>query len=96
MSIIDLSLLPAPAVIEEIYANGVEDPISGADAREQAIIDYSVKLTRDHANLTAADLTPLRDAGLTDLEILDVTHAAAMFAWANRLMLTLGEPYYPA
>jgi uncharacterized peroxidase-related enzyme len=84
-----------PTVIEEIYANGVEGPTPGADAREQAIIDYSVKLTRDHANLTAADLTPLRDAGLTDLEILDVTHAAAMFAWANRLMLTLGEAEHP-
>lgn len=84
-----------PAVIEEIYANGVEAPIATADAREQAIIDYSVKLTRDHVGLTAADLQPLRDAGLSDLEILDVTHSAAMFAWANRLMLTLGEPEEP-
>jgi alkylhydroperoxidase family enzyme len=30
-------------------------------------------------------------AGLSDLEILDITHATAMFAWANRLMQTLGE-----
>jgi uncharacterized peroxidase-related enzyme len=85
-----------PAVMEEIYANGIEAPIPSADAREQAIIDFSVRLTRDHANLTAEDLKPLRDAGLSDLEILDVTHAAAMFAWANRLMLTLGEAAYPA
>ena len=81
-----------PAVIEEIYAAGVDAPIEAADAREQAIIDFSAKLTRDHAAMTAADLAPLRAAGFSDLEILDVTQAAAMFAWANRLMLTLGEP----
>ena len=81
-----------PAVIEEIYADGVDLPIPAADAREQAIIDYSAKLTRHHNEMTAADLLPLREAGLSDLEILDVTQAAAMFAWANRLMLTLGEP----
>jgi uncharacterized peroxidase-related enzyme len=81
-----------PEVIEGIYADGVDAPVTNADAREQAIIDYSAKLTRAHYDMTAADLQPLRDAGLTDIEILDVTHAAAMFAWANRLMLTLGEP----
>ena len=37
----------------------------------------------------------LRELGLHDLEILDVAQAGAFFAWANRLMLTLGEPYYP-
>ncbi|MCC6704524.1 MAG: peroxidase-related enzyme [Thermomicrobiales bacterium] len=81
-----------PAVIEEIYAEGVDTPIAAADVREQVIINFSAKLTRDHSAMTAADLAPLRAAGLTDLEILDVTQAAAMFAWANRLMLTLGEP----
>jgi alkylhydroperoxidase family enzyme len=29
--------------------------------------------------------------GLSDRDILDVTHATAMSAWANRLMQTLGE-----
>jgi len=27
---------------------------------------------------------------------LDISQAAAFFSWANRLMLTLGEPYYAA
>jgi len=84
-----------PEVIEEIYAKGVDTPIASASPREQAIIDFSAKLTREHADLTPADLEPLRAAGLSDLEILDVTHSAAMFAWANRLMLTLGEPELP-
>jgi alkylhydroperoxidase family enzyme len=29
------------------------------------------------------------------LELLDVIQASSFFAWANRLMLTLGEPYLP-
>ena len=38
----------------------------------------------------------LREVGLSDDEISDVAHAAAFFSWANRLMLTLGEPVVPA
>jgi alkylhydroperoxidase family enzyme len=33
---------------------------------------------------------------LSDAEILDLIHAIAIFAWANRLMLNLGEPVFPA
>jgi hypothetical protein len=33
-----------------------------------------------------------RAAGLTDAETLDLVHAVALFAWANRLMLNLGDP----
>jgi len=64
-------------------------------AVERAIIDYSAKLTRDPAGMTAADLQPLRDAGLTDAQILDINNAAAVFAWANRLMQTIGETAPP-
>jgi alkylhydroperoxidase family enzyme len=42
--------------------------------------------------LNGEELLPLRQNGLSDLEILDLIHAVAMFAWANRLMQTLGEP----
>ena len=34
----------------------------------------------------------LRSAGLDDPEIVDVINGAAFFNWANRLMLSLGEP----
>jgi len=66
------------------------------DPRRKAILDYAVKLTRDPAAISAADAAPLRAQGSSDLEILDLTHAIAMFAWANRLMQTLGEPTAPA
>ena len=82
-------LAKAPEVVQRIYAEGVETPL---DPRQRAVVDYAAKLTRDPASLGPDDLLPLREAGLSDLEILDLTNAVAMFAWANRLMLTLGEP----
>lgn len=80
-------------VIERLLADGTD--IELEDPRERAIVEFSVRLTRDPANLTGADIQPLRDAGMSDLEIYDVAQAAAMFAWANRLMQTLGEGVYP-
>ena len=82
-----------PEVMERIQADGVD---AALEPRLKAILDYSAKLTRDPAAITSADAAPLRAQGLGDLEILDLTHAVAMFAWANRLMQTLGEPTTPA
>ena len=45
--------------------------------------------------MTVADLKPLRAVGMDDLDIFDLTNAVAMFANANRLMQTLGEPVMP-
>lgn len=86
-------LTKEPAVMERIQRDGVEAQL---DPRRKAILDYSAKLTRDPAAITTEDAAPLRAQGLTDLEILDLTHAVAMFAWANRLMQTLGAPADPA
>jgi len=82
-----------PDVMERIQADGIEADL---DPRLKAIVDYAAKLTRDPASITPADAAPLRAQSLGDLEILDLTHAVAMFAWANRLMQTLGEAAAPA
>jgi uncharacterized peroxidase-related enzyme len=82
-------LTKEPEVMQRIQRDGVE---AALDPRRKAILDYAAKLTRDPAAIGPADAEPLRVQGLTDLEILDLTHAVAMFAWANRLMQTLGEP----
>ena len=37
-------------------------------------------------------LSALVPAGLDDLAIADLIQSAAFFNWANRLMLSLGEP----
>ena len=80
-------------LMERLLAEGVTTELP---ERERAIVDYAAKLTNDPERLTGDDIAPLRAAGLSDQEILDATHAAALFAWANRLMLTLGEPVVPA
>lgn len=82
-----------PEVIQRIFDQGVEAEL---EPRERAIVDYSVALTRVPDQISAADLAPLRAAGLSDQEILDLTHVVAMFAWANRLLETLGEVQLPA
>lgn len=76
-------------VMQRLVEEGVETELP---PRERAIVDFAVKLTRSPSALTATDLAPLRHLGLNDQEILDLTHVIAMFAWANRLMQTLGEP----
>ena len=79
--------------MQRILDDGVDTPLR---ERERAIVDVSVKLTEDPADFTSADLQPLRDLGFSDLEILDITNGAAIFAWANRLLQTLGESKQPA
>lgn len=84
-----IQLTKRPDIMQRLVAEGVETDLP---PRERAIVDFAVKLTRSPSALTAADLAPLRHLGLNDQEILDLTHVIAMFAWANRLMQTLGEP----
>jgi uncharacterized peroxidase-related enzyme len=62
--------------------------------RWQAVVELAVELARTPSTATEAHVARLREVGLADLEILDVAQAASFFSWANRLMLTLGEPYY--
>ncbi|QTF08684.1 alkylhydroperoxidase domain protein [Brenneria izadpanahii] len=64
--------------------------------RWQAIIAFAARLSSTPAQVNAHDLARLREHGLNTLEILDLVQSAAFFAWANRLMLTLGEPFWPA
>jgi uncharacterized peroxidase-related enzyme len=78
-------------VIAQVFA----DPHSaGTTARERAIVRFSVRLTALPDQVCGADVAELRAAGLRDDEILDLSHAVAIFGWANRLMLNLGEPIF--
>ncbi|MEM9064869.1 MAG: peroxidase-related enzyme [Planctomycetota bacterium] len=58
--------------------------------RERAMVDYAVKLTRTPAEITAADVDALRDAGLTDREVLDLAQVVGYFCYGNRIVLGLG------
>ncbi len=66
------------------------------DARWLAIIDLAASLSATPPTPRLTQLDTLRDLGLSELELLDLVQSTAFFAWANRLMLTLGEPFVPA
>ncbi len=87
-----VELTKQPEIIRALYEQGVGTPL---EPRLRAVVDYAAKLTREPATMTLADLAPLRAVGMDDLEIHDLTNAVAMFANANRLMQTLGEPVLP-
>ena len=73
-----------------------EEPrTAGTNEREKAIVQFSIELTKRPETVSASSIQRLKDAGLTDAEILDLIHSVAIFAWANRLMLNLGEPVFP-
>lgn len=71
------------------------DLAAGQDARWQTIITFAARLSTTPSQTNAQDLARLREQGLDTLEILDLIQSTAFFAWANRLMLTLGEPFWP-
>ena len=82
---------------QDVIAQVFADPATaGTTERERAIVAFSIELTLHPADIPNASLQRLADAGLSDAEILDLIHAIAIFAWANRLMLNLGEPVFPA
>ncbi|MCW8087169.1 CMD domain-containing protein [Sabulicella glaciei] len=78
-----------PEVMERILREGVSTDMP---PRLRAIVDFAVRLSAAPAAATQEDIAALREQGLADAEILDIAAAVAMFAWANRLMQTLGEP----
>lgn len=63
--------------------------------RERALLAYADKLTRTPAAMVEPDLTPLRDAGLSDKAILEANLVVAYFAYANRIADGLGVALEP-
>ena len=81
------------ADIQRLLDEGTDVDI---DPRWNAIVAASVTLTETPISFGVEQVGALREAGLDDLEIVDVINGAAFFNWANRLMLSLGEPTPPA
>jgi alkylhydroperoxidase domain protein len=65
------------------------------DPRWDAVVAASAAITATPSTFGASHIAALRAAGLDDAEIVDVINAASFFNWANRLMLSLGEPKGP-
>jgi alkylhydroperoxidase domain protein len=78
--------------VEKLLAEGVSARL---DERWNAIVAASVALTAIPIDFGPEHVDRLRKAGLDELAIVDVINAASFFNWANRLMLSLGEPALP-
>ncbi len=89
-------VLAAPVPRAEGWAPGDLSALSaGQDGRWAAIVDFTAALSASPSRATAAQVARLRGLGLEPLELVDLVASVAFFSWANRLMLTLGEPYLP-
>lgn len=76
-------------------ASDVTALAAGQDDRWTVLIETAARLAARVPAFAAEDAERLRGIGLTDLEMVDHIASTAFFVWANRLMLTLGEPYWP-
>lgn len=68
----------------------------GQSPRWAAEIAFAASLSVTPPAASLNQLQALRDQGLDTLALLDLIQSTAFFAWANRLMLTLGEPFLPS
>ena len=80
----------------DAVALGTDPRAEGQDERWAAIGRFAARLSELTPTASLADLDALREIGLTPDEISDAVFSTAFFAWANRLMLSLGEPAVPS
>lgn len=82
------------ADVQRLLDEGVDAELG--DETWNAVVAASVALADTPLAFGESDIARLRAAKLDDVEIVDVIGGAAFFNWANRLMLSLGEPEVPA
>jgi alkylhydroperoxidase domain protein len=75
--------------VQRLLDNGVEVDLGD---RWNTLVAASVALTETPSAFGSEQIADLKEAGLDDLAIADLIQSAAFFNWANRLMLSLGEP----
>jgi uncharacterized peroxidase-related enzyme len=66
------------------------ETVTIGDPAADAAIAYARKLVTDPRHIEAADVTALRDAGWTDLDILDINNISAYYCYINRVAAGLG------
>jgi uncharacterized peroxidase-related enzyme len=83
---------------EELVIHMKEDYTKAPVENKQiAMLDYSVKLTKEPNKVSDEDVAKLKNVGLTDREILDICQVTAYFNFVNRMAEGLGvelEPEY--
>ena len=59
--------------------------VAPLDARQRAMLDFALQLTRASAEVEEADRQALRDVGFSDRDIWDIANVAAFFNMTNRV-----------
>lgn len=77
------------SVTDQLFFEGEKAKL---DPKNQAIFDFSRKLSQFPPQVTTSDAQNLHDQGLNKEEAVDLVLSTAMFGWANRLMHVLGDP----
>lgn len=82
---------------ETDIVNLLDDGVNATfSPRNAAIVATAVALTESPANFGPENIETLLSQGFETEEIVDLVQASAFFNWANRLMLSLGEPRFEA
>jgi uncharacterized peroxidase-related enzyme len=69
---------------------------AGLAAREVALLDFAVKLTRSPSCIGRQDLDALRVHGFTDEQLVDAVHCIGYFNFINRVLDGLGVDPEPS
>ncbi|MEC8039664.1 MAG: peroxidase-related enzyme [Pseudomonadota bacterium] len=63
--------------------------VANLHARERAMLDFSVQLTKASATIEESDRQALRDVGFTERDIWDIANTAAFYNMTNRVASSL-------
>ncbi len=69
---------------------------AGLTAREVALLDFAVKLTKSPSGVERQDLDALRVHGFTDEQLVDAVHCVSYFNFINRVLDGLGVDPEPS
>lgn len=78
--------------VEQIKTDYTQANLSDVD---RALCDHAVKLTREPASVSQADIDRLRALGLSDRAINDATQVISFFNYINRIAEGLGVDLEP-
>ena len=63
---------------------------AGLSAAREAMLAYCEKLTLRPGEMVAGDVTSLREAGFSDVDVLEIAEVTAYYAYVNRVADGLG------
>jgi uncharacterized peroxidase-related enzyme len=60
------------------------------EAKDKAMLEYAVKLTREPNQIMKDDIEAIKKEGFSDQDILDINQITSLFNYINRTVLGLG------